>query len=97
MKKVLYITYDGLADPLGQSQILPYIKGLSSKELQFTILSFEKEKSLKLYVQEIDKSLDPLRINNETLEQIAIQQGYTVEELKKILGDRLYINKFNSK
>ena len=57
MKKVLYITYDGLADPLGQSQILPYIKGLSSKELQFTILSFEKEKSLKLYVQEIDKSL----------------------------------------
>jgi len=47
--------------------------------------------------QEIDKSLDPLRINNETLEQIAIQQGYTVEELKKILGDRLYINKLLEK
>lgn len=42
MKKVLYITYDGLTDPLGQSQILPYIKGLSN-EYSFTILSCEKK------------------------------------------------------
>lgn len=43
MKKILYITYDGLTDPLGQSQILPYICGLSEKGYQFTILSFEKK------------------------------------------------------
>src|SRR5687768_1568067 len=42
MKKVLYITYDGLTDPLGQSQILPYLKGLSAYGYKFTILSFEK-------------------------------------------------------
>jgi glycosyltransferase involved in cell wall biosynthesis len=41
-KKILYITYDGLTDPLGQSQVLPYVKGLSSLGYQFTILSFEK-------------------------------------------------------
>ena len=41
--KILYITYDGLTDPLGQSQILPYLKGLSSSGYQFTILSFEKK------------------------------------------------------
>jgi glycosyltransferase involved in cell wall biosynthesis len=41
--KILYITYDGLTDPLGQSQILPYLKGLSSGGYQFTILSFEKK------------------------------------------------------
>ena len=41
--KILYITYDGLTDPLGQSQILPYLKGLSSAGYQFTILSFEKK------------------------------------------------------
>jgi glycosyltransferase involved in cell wall biosynthesis len=40
--KVLYITYDGLTDPLGQSQILPYLKGLSANGIKFTILSFEK-------------------------------------------------------
>jgi glycosyltransferase involved in cell wall biosynthesis len=43
MSHVLYITYDGLTDPLGQSQILPYLKGLSSAGYQFTILSFEKK------------------------------------------------------
>ena len=42
-KKVLYITYDGLTDPLGQSQILPYLKGLAKHGYQFTILSFEKK------------------------------------------------------
>lgn len=42
VKKILYITYDGLTDPLGQSQILPYLKGLSQYGYRFTILSFEK-------------------------------------------------------
>jgi glycosyltransferase involved in cell wall biosynthesis len=42
-KKVLYITYDGLTDPLGQSQILPYLKHLTFHGYQFTILSFEKK------------------------------------------------------
>lgn len=43
--KVLYLTYDGLTDPLGQSQILPYIFGLSKKGYQFTIVSFEKKEN----------------------------------------------------
>lgn len=41
--QVLYLTYDGLTDPLGQSQILPYLKGLSHYGYRFTILSFEKK------------------------------------------------------
>ena len=47
MKKVLYITYDGLTDPLGQSQILPYLKGLSASGYRFTILSFEKKERME--------------------------------------------------
>ncbi len=42
-KEILYITYDGLTSPLGESQILPYIYSLSKKGCHFTILSFEKE------------------------------------------------------
>ncbi|MCX7954828.1 MAG: glycosyltransferase [Bacteroidales bacterium] len=41
-KKVLYLTYDGLTDPVGQSQILPYIVGLEEKGYIFFIISFEK-------------------------------------------------------
>lgn len=42
MKQVLYISYDGLTDPLGQSQILPYVVGLSKKGYEFTLISCEK-------------------------------------------------------
>ena len=43
MKSVLYISYDGLTDPLGQSQVLPYLKQLTRQGYQFTVLSFEKQ------------------------------------------------------
>tara|TARA_B100000579_G_scaffold391473_1_gene366723 strand:+ start:251 stop:1429 length:1179 start_codon:yes stop_codon:yes gene_type:complete len=41
MKKILYISYDGLLEPLGQSQVLEYQKKLSKKHDIF-IISFEK-------------------------------------------------------
>ena len=43
MIKALYITYDGLLDPLGQSQILPYFEPLTSKSINWSVLSFEKK------------------------------------------------------
>jgi glycosyltransferase involved in cell wall biosynthesis len=39
---VLYLSYDGLTDPLGQSQILPYVEGLAALGYRFTLVSFEK-------------------------------------------------------
>lgn len=41
MKKILYISYDGLLEPLGQSQVLEYQKKLSKRHDIF-IISFEK-------------------------------------------------------
>jgi glycosyltransferase involved in cell wall biosynthesis len=43
MKKVLYISYDGMTDPLGQSQVLPYLVELSKQDYAITLLSFEKK------------------------------------------------------
>jgi glycosyltransferase involved in cell wall biosynthesis len=59
LKKVLYITYDGLTDPLGQSQILPYLQGLSSYGYEFTVLSFEKKDRFKKqykYIKQLTSS-----------------------------------------
>lgn len=42
---VLYLTYDGLTDSLGQSQVLPYVIGLSKKGYKYTIISFEKSQA----------------------------------------------------
>ena len=44
---ILYITYDGLTDPLGGSQIIPYLKGISSHQKNIVVLSFEKSERLK--------------------------------------------------
>jgi glycosyltransferase involved in cell wall biosynthesis len=45
--RVLYLTYDGLTDPLGQSQIIPYMVGLAETGIEFTIVSFEKRSNFK--------------------------------------------------
>src|SRR5215212_7501412 len=60
--KILYITYDGLTDPLGQSQILPYLKGLSAYDYKFTILSFEKPGRYKKEKDLIEKLTSESRI-----------------------------------
>src|SRR6266542_3752001 len=62
-KKILYITYDGLTDPLGQSQILPYITGLASYGYKFTILSFEKKERFRKGRQLIESLTKESNIN----------------------------------
>src|SRR5690349_17921496 len=39
---VLYITYDGITDHIGQSQVAPYLLGLAAKGHRITLLSAEK-------------------------------------------------------
>lgn len=45
MANVLYISYTGLLDPLGQSQVLQYVLALSRSH-QITLLTFEKPSNL---------------------------------------------------
>lgn len=46
-KNSLFISFDGLSDPLGQSQILPYLCGISKNGYQITVLSCEKKDRLQ--------------------------------------------------
>jgi glycosyltransferase involved in cell wall biosynthesis len=39
---VIYVSYDGALDPLGASQVVPYLEGLSQRGFQITLISFEK-------------------------------------------------------
>ena len=43
---VIYMTYDGLLDPLGSSQILPYVESISAHPRSIHIISFEKPERL---------------------------------------------------
>lgn len=46
--RVLYLTYDGLTDPLGQAQILPYLTNLALEGYKISIVSFEKKINIHL-------------------------------------------------
>ena len=60
VKKVLFISYDGMTDPLGQSQVIPYLQGLSKAGYKIFLISCEKEQVYhqnKNYIQDLlDKS-----------------------------------------
>ena len=45
-KSYMYISYDGLLDPLGASQILPYLKDIVHHSNSLVIISFEKKERL---------------------------------------------------
>ena len=45
-KKVLFVSYDGMTDPLGQSQVIPYLRELVKAGYDLTILSVEKKHRL---------------------------------------------------
>ena len=46
-KCVLYISYNGMLDPLGQSQVIPYLRELAGRGVRFTLLSFERSAALQ--------------------------------------------------
>src|ERR1700733_8371516 len=45
-KRVLYISYDGMTDQLGQPQVIPYLAALSRRASAITILSVEKKERM---------------------------------------------------
>ena len=46
MSRILYVSYDGMLEPLGQSQVLPYLRGLAPAHY-IVLMSFEKPRDLR--------------------------------------------------
>src|SRR5215211_7934508 len=44
-RRVLFISYNGMLEPLGQSQVIPYLRELAKRGVRFTLLSFERPKA----------------------------------------------------
>jgi len=57
-KNILFISYDGMTDPLGQSQVIPYLTGLTKYGYQFTILSCEKPARFEINKNYVEKILE---------------------------------------
>ncbi len=44
-RRVLFISYNGMLEPLGQSQVIPYLRELAKRGVRFTLLSFERPRA----------------------------------------------------
>lgn len=51
MNKILYISYDGILDPLGQSQVISYLKKISINQRIF-LISYEKDDKYEKLIKE---------------------------------------------
>ena len=61
-KKILFISYDGMTDPLGQSQVIPYLQGLSIRGYEIFLLSCEKEQVFQRNRAMVEQLLQGYRI-----------------------------------
>jgi glycosyltransferase involved in cell wall biosynthesis len=61
-KRILFISYDGMTDPLGQSQVIPYLAGLTKFGYTFTILSCDKPDKYAIHKEYVQKILEPFPI-----------------------------------
>ncbi len=66
-KKILFISYDGMTDPLGQSQVIPYLQGLSLRGFEIFLLSCEKKQALVNNRELVNEMLQGYNINWSTL------------------------------
>lgn len=62
-KKIVYLSYDGLTDALGESQITPYLVGLSEKGFLITVISTEKRNNFERKKEQITSLLKRKNIN----------------------------------
>ncbi|MEI6764264.1 MAG: glycosyltransferase [Bacteroidota bacterium] len=56
--KILYVSYDGMTDPLGRSQVIPYLEGLSRAGHEICLMSCEKPGRFEKFRETIQAQLD---------------------------------------
>lgn len=86
-KKVLFISYDGMTDPLGQSQVIPYLQGLSVKGFEIWLLSCEKKEAYRQNKHLVTELLNNYNIHwvhkNYTKNPPALSTWIDIQKLKK--------------
>lgn len=87
-KNILYLSYDGMTDPLGQSQVLPYLIGLTKEGFNFHIISFEKQHRFETHKSHIQKICDENNIiwhpNSYTQKSPLFTTIWDVYRMKKL-------------
>ncbi len=62
-KTFIFVSIDGMTDPLGQSQVLPYMLGLAKKGYRVSIVSCEKKENWELHHKTIQSIVNEAGIS----------------------------------
>ena len=74
MIKSLYISYNAITEPIVESQVIPYLVGLSKHGIKFYLLTFEKKRMGKDEKERIRHMLQKLSQSGLIIEWISL--GY---------------------
>lgn len=92
----LFLSYDGMTDSLGQSQVLPYLVGLSKQNFHITIISFEKEEAFEKNKATIQQIVDTNQITwlplKYTKKPPVFSTIYDVYRLKNLVKKQIKAN-----
>ena len=90
-KNILFISYDGMTDPLGQSQVIPYLQGLSNYGFKFYLLSCEKKAAYAQNKRLVKELLEDYSIQwfplSYTKNPPALSTWFDVKKLKKAAAE----------
>lgn len=89
MAKILYLSYDGMTDALGESQVLSYIVGLSKNGHDITLISFEKKRAYQQKKERINHICSNEKINwiplKYTSKPPILSTIYDIQKLKNTI------------
>ena len=93
LANILYISYDGMTDSLGQSQVIPYLKGLIQKGHSITVLSTEKS---EIYSEKKDRIQALMSENKITWKSIIYTKSppiiSTLKDVNKLWNVAIKLN-----
>ena len=93
-RKVLYVSYDGMTDPLGQSQVIPYLQELSKQGYSFHILSAEKTENYQNHKTEISALLKSSGIQwHPVIYTKKPPVISTIKDIRKIIKEAVRLHK----
>jgi glycosyltransferase involved in cell wall biosynthesis len=63
MRRALYVSHTGMTEPLGQSQVLPYVEGLARGGWKIEIVAFEPPGASPTEIESVRRRLSDARID----------------------------------
>jgi len=92
----LFLSYDGMTDSLGQSQVLPYLIGLSKSGYNITLISFEKKLIFEKNKSDIEQLVKQNNITwkplNYTKKPPVFSTLYDVYKMRKFVKQEIKNN-----